>query len=357
MMKLPILPTQEIGSFKKPNYLIEVYKQWLRGEEVSDKLVKAIKTASIETIRLMEQSGLDIVWDGEMHRWEMYYHPVKYIDGIDFVGEVRIFDNKYFIKGSVVKPPKLLKNYHLEEYLFVKEHANKPVKLPVTGPYTLADWSFNEYYLKKWLNIEGDPMKARRKSKEELVFTIAKEIINPILKEIAKHNVFRIQIDEPAATTHPDEMDIFVEAFNKAVDGVDATITSHICYSDYTLLLDYINDLKTTQLALEFANRDTWNRGVDDESRRGYAFLKDLVEYSYKGEVGLGVVDVHTDRMEPVDLIVDRINYALKYIPAEKLFINPDCGLRTRSREIGKQKLVNMVEATKIVRKSLGIDT
>jgi len=350
-MKLPILPTQEIGSFRKPDYLINLYKRWITGEKIEEELNQAIEKASIETIRLLEEVGLDIVWDGEMHRWEMYYHPVLYIEGIEFIGQVRVFDNRYFIKGAVKREPRLTKNYHLEEYLFVKEHANKPVKLPVTGPYTLADWSFNEHYMRKWNKKEKNPRKIRYEAKAELTITIAKNIINPLLKEIAKHGVFRIQIDEPAATTHPDEMDIFIEAFNKAIGGVDATITTHICYSDYSILLPHIHDIKAVQFTLEFANRDTWERGLDDETRTGYKLLKELKEYSFDRELGLGVVDVHTNRIESVELIMDRIEYALKYIPAEKLFINPDCGLRTRTRQIAAQKLRNMVEATKKIRR------
>ena len=355
-MKLPLLPTQEIGSFRKPDYLISLWKRYISGEEVGEELDKAIEKASIETIRLLEDVGLDIVWDGEMHRWEMYYHPVTYIKGIQFVGQVRVFDNRYFIKGSVRSKPELVKNYHLDEYLFIKKHANKPVKLPITGPYTIADWSFNEYYIWKWNKLEKDPRKVRYNAKRELTIALAENIINPILKELSRHGVFRIQIDEPAATTHPDEMEIFLEAFNKAVEGVDATITTHICYSDYNILLPYMNRMETVQFALEFANRDTWERGVDDDKRKGYIFLKELKEHSYEGEIGLGVIDVHTNKIEPVELIMDRIEYALKYIPPEKLFINPDCGLRTRSRDIAKRKLRNMVEATKKIRRKYGND-
>jgi len=355
-MRLPLLPTQEIGSFRKPDYLMNLWKKYIAGEDVEKELKEAIEKASIETIRLFEDIGLDIVWDGEMHRWEMYYHPVTYIKGIDFVGQVRVFDNKYFVKGSVKREPELIKNYHLDEYLFVKEHADKPVKIPITGAYTLADWSFNEYYIWKWRKTGKNPREVRYSAKRELVLTLAEKIINPILKELTSNGVFRIQVDEPATTTHPDEMDILVEAFNKSVEGVKATITTHICYSDYKILLPYINEIKTVQYALEFANRDTWERGLDNDKRKGYLFLKELREYSYEGEIGLGVIDVHTNKIEPVELIMDRIEYALKYIPAEKLFINPDCGLRTRSRDIAAEKLRNMVEATKKIREKYGFE-
>ncbi len=355
-MSLPILPTQEIGSFRKPDYLLKEWGRYLRGEIGYEELKPTIERASKETVALLEDAGLDIVWDGEMHRWEMYHYPVEHIDGIEFVGRVRVFDNRYFLKGRVVSKPKLKKNYHLDEFLFVKSISNRPVKIPITGPYTLADWSFNEYYTLKWRRLEEDPRKIRFHAKREFTLDLASEVINPILKELSKHGVFRIQIDEPAATTHPSEMPIFVEAFNKAVKGVEATITTHICYSDYEILLPYMDRLNTVQFALEFANRDTRSRGVSDDVRKGYSLLKGLSELGVDKEIGLGVVDVHTDFIEPVELIADRIRYALKYLPPERLFINPDCGLRTRSREVGYKKLKNMVEAVKLVRKEYGFE-
>ena len=353
-MNIPILPTQEIGSFRKPKYLIIAWKKFMN-REIDEKILKEnIIKASRETITLLEKIGLDIVWDGEMHRWEMYHHPISNIKGIEFIGQVRVFDNRYFIKGSVKSKPRLIKNYHVEELKFVLDNAIKPVKIPVTGPYTLADWSFNEYFIKKWRDIEKDPILYRYNAKRELTVEIAKNIINPLLRELDKENVYRIQIDEPAATTHPNEMEIFVESFNEAIKGIETTVTTHICYGDYTRLLPYMNEIKARQYALEFANRDTWNRGVDDDTRKGYQLLKELEEYSYDREIGLGVVDVHTNRIEPVELIMDRIEYALKFIAPEKLFINPDCGLRTRSREIGAKKLSNLIEATRNIRKKYG---
>jgi len=350
-MSLPLFPTQEIGSFRKPNYLLDAWRKYLSSEISYDELKPYIDKASIETIKLLEEVGLDIVWDGEMHRWEMYHYPVEHIDGIEFVGQVRVFDNRYFLKGRVLSKPHLKKNYHLGEYLFVKKHANKPVKIPITGPYTLSDWTFNEYYTLKWRDIEKDPIRARYNAKKEFTLDLAENVLNPILKELSKYGVFRIQIDEPAATTHPSEMPIFVEAFNKAVEGVKATITTHICYSDYSILLPYMNDLNTVQYALEFANRDTRSLGLDDEARKGYSILKEISDYGVDKEIGLGVIDVHTNFIEPVELIIDRIKYALKYIDPNKLFINPDCGLRTRSRDIAATKLRNMVKAVKIVRR------
>ena len=346
-----MLYTQEIGSIKKPRYLIDKFKMFIDGKISYDELKPYIESASLDTIRMLEATGLDIVYDGEMHRWEMYHHPITFIEGIEIAGYVRVWDNFYFLKGRVIDKPHLRKNYHLDETLFIIEKARKRVKIPVTGPYTLADWTFNEYYRRRDLD---DPVKADYEAKYEFTMDLAKNIINPILRELSKLDIYRIQIDEPAATTHPSEMDIVVDAFNQSIEGVEKQVSIHICYSDYSLLIPYLDKFKTVQFTLEFANRDSWRLGVEDDARTGYKFLKELIDYGYEGELGLGVIDVHTDRIEPPELIRDRILYALKYIPPEKLFINPDCGLRTRSRELAYIKLRNMVEAVKSVNSLMG---
>ena len=156
---------------------------------------------------------------------------------------------------------------------------------------------------------------------------------------------FEIQLDEPATTTHPDEMNIVVDSLNKSVEGIEnVEFTIHVCYSrDYNLLYDVMNDIKIDGLNLEFANRDTLESGISDDKRPGFNDLKYFNERNDgKKFMGLGVTDVHIDYVEPVKLIEDRINYALKILPPDLIRLNPDCGLRTRSREIGYAKLKNM---------------
>ena len=356
-MNLPLLPTQEIGSLRKPEYLVLGWKKYLRGEIEYKELRPLIRRASKRVLKFLENIGIDIIWDGEMHRWEMYHHPISNIEGIEKTGLVKVFDNTYYMKGNIVSKPKATKNYHLEELIYVKAESSKPIKIPVTGPYTLVDWSYNEYYNRKWMKIESDRTLIGYNAKREASLHIARQIINPILTELSKHSPYRIQIDEPAATSHPSEIEIFIEAFNEAVEGVEEIVNLHICYGDYTPILPYLDQLKTRQLTLEFANRDSWNRGVDDDERKGYHFLKELKEHSYEGEIGLGVIDVHTKKIEPIELIQDRIEYALKYLDVEKIFINPDCGLRSLPNRYAKAKLKNMVCAVKRIRNKLGMES
>lgn len=326
---------QEIGSVKKPDYLIRSYKK---------KEYDALKRKALEeTIKMMEDAGLDNIGiGGEMYRWEMYENPVDHLDGFVYYGKVRSFDNRYYRKASIVGPIRRKSSAYLEEFIDAQQIAKKDLKVPITGPYTILDWSFNDYY-KKRIDIGYDLAK----------------VINEEILELKKHwkrnDVLRIQIDEPAASTHPDEVPLFVEIFNEAVKNLDGIkISSHICYSkDYRSLYPEILDMKTTQLALEFSNRDTEKLGLDDDARRGFAIIKDLVDFGEDREIGIGVIDVHTDFIEPPELVRDRILYVAKFYNPEKIIINPDCGLRTRARDIAYQKLRSLVEGTKMAEKEL----
>lgn len=330
-------PTQEIGSLKKPEWLLEL----VRNKQISDEdKAKARNDAAYLNIKTLEDIGLDIIYDGEVRRIEMYEYPVRYINGFEFAGLVRSWDNKYYKKARCISRVAYKTDFHLEEFKFVKDSSNRTIKVPVTGPYTLADWSYNEYY----------------DSKEEFVIDLARNVVRPLIMDLVKHGAQVIQIDEPAATTHPSEMKIFAEAINECAKGVDAKITVHACYSgnDYQALVPYAAEIKATQFALEFANRDSWKLGTTDDVRNGYSVLKSLKEHGFNGEVGLGVVDVHVDEMESAELVRDRLLYAAKVLgDPTKVYANPDCGLRTRTRNIAFEKLRRVVQGAELAREAL----
>lgn len=330
---------QEIGSVKKPEWLVPILKNKNATPEQKER---ARDDAAYLNIRMFEDTGLDIVYDGEARRVEMYEYPAKNIHGMIFSGRIRSWDNRYYRKARVVDKLQYQKCYHLEELKFVKQHARKIVKIPVTGPYTMADWSYNEYY----------------KTKEDLVLDFAKQVMRPLVKDLVAAGAEIVQIDEPAATTHPSEMKIFVDGFNEVAKGINAKFTCHICYSgnNYAALFPAVLDMKVDQFTLEFANRDTWELGMSDEKRIGYISLKMFKGYGSKAGIGLGVNDVHVDKVEDPKLIRDRILYAVKVLGDPKLvYTNPDCGLRTRTREVAFAKLRALVEGTVMARKQLGI--
>lgn len=371
-----LFPVEEIGSLPKAPWLLSYLRNMPVGQSGFDHLSKwskvsgfeneaetrAILTqpkdaakqtrlrelASIFALRYLESAGLDYVYDGEENRIEMYEHPVRNSGGFEFYGHVRSFDSRYYRKAACVSKVAFRQAYHLDEFLLVKQHAKRQVKVPITGPYTIAEWSFNEYYQKRRAADYDDLRKLKFEAKRDFVLEVAKQIIQPNLKALVDAGAEWIQIDEPALTTKPDEVQFFVDAYNECTAGLPCKLSVHICFSDYRLLYPYILDLKNcSQLALEFANRD-------DEKRSAYDQLNLLNEFGDKREVGLGVADVHVDDIESPDLIRSRIDYAAKILgDRERIYVNPDCGLRTRSWDVAYTKLTNIVKGAELAKQSV----
>ncbi|MHB1908915.1 MAG: uroporphyrinogen decarboxylase/cobalamine-independent methonine synthase family protein [Nitrososphaerales archaeon] len=402
-------PTQEIGSIAKPSWRvkgvsgesritqkdIEEAEKWGRQLEIpnylelvgllkkmaareghpADQEKDFIRNWSVKfVLSLFDRVGLDRVYSGEQWRVEMYEHLVRNIQGFKLLGSVHSFDYKYFTKGSIVAPPKFTNPIHLEEFEFVKSCTSKEIKIPITGPYTAVDWSFNEYYeglvrsKSTNLNLRQMHFEARR----EFILALVRDALRPEVENLIQNGARWIQIDEPAITTRPDdeEMSLFVEATNELTRGFgNCTFSLHNCYSDYKLLARYspdLNDVK--QLALEFANRDSTSLGTSIEERNGYADLQAFEDEGYEGGFGLGVLHVHDysgqagngaqlegrNIMETPKLVRDRILVASKLLKdPSRISVNPDCGLRTRSWDVTFAKLKAMEEGTKLAREQV----
>ncbi|HDD70072.1 MAG TPA: hypothetical protein ENG19_02980, partial [Candidatus Bathyarchaeota archaeon] len=335
---------------------LKQFVQVLR-EKDSPKRRKAIREWSAKfAIKFFEKAGLDVVFDGEQWRSEMYEHFIRRVAGFQFLGYVKSFDYRYFNKAACVSEPKYVKPIYLEEFLFTKQNATKKVKVPFTGAYTLVDWTFNEYYEKKIDGKIGDFTRRKFEAKREFLFNLIKNVIRPEIRNLVDSGAEWIQIDEPAATTNPsdEEMELFVEAFNETVRGFNCKFSLHNCYSNYKILAKYAPELRNcSQLALEFANRDSRQTGTG-KIRTGYEEIKIFEEYGFSGNYGLGVVDVHSNFVEPPELVRDRVLHAVKIVgDASRIWVNPDCGLRTRSWDVSFQKLKNMVLGAELARKSL----
>lgn len=374
-MKQKLFPTQEIGSLAKPAWLVK----GLRGGRVTPtelaelhRWAKALRftrearrveelaaappgprrdlelrdLGSHHHVKFLEAAGLDYVYDGEVHRVEMYEHPIRHSQGFTFYGHVRSFDNRYYRKAAATGEVSSKVPYHLEEYEFVASKAKRTVKVPVTGPYTLADWSFNEYYLdraskaRKHRSVRDLHIAAKR----DLALDIAKKIVRPNLKALLEAGARVIQIDEPAATTKPDEVEVFVEAFNEATRGLGADFPVHICLSDYRVLFPAALEMKHCSMWM-------WELANKAASEDAYRFLDLIDEYDDHRKVGVGVVDSHSDKVEGAELVRDRLLRASEVLEdPSRIFVNPDCGLRTRSLDVAFEKLKNMVEGAKMAR-------
>lgn len=407
-----IFPTQEIGSIAKPSWrvrgvsdeakitsqdIVEA-ERWGKTLEIEncesliDLLKKrqtlstppgeiekdAIRDWSVRyVLRLFDKANLDHVYSGEQWRVEMYEHLVRNIQGFKLLGSVHSFDYKYFTKGAVVDEPRFRQPIHLAEFEFVKSNTSKLVKIPITGPYTVVDWSFNEFY-ETQLRNEYDPEKLpdlRRiyfEARRKFMIDLVKNVLRREVSELISHGATWIQIDEPAVTTRPDdeEMELFVDAINELTSGFSGcTFSVHNCYSDYRLLARYAPRLRDiTQLALEFANRDSTELGVSLDERPGYAVLQNFIDQGYSGGIGLGVTHVHdySDKpgngarvegrsiIESPELIRDRILVASKILrDPSRISVNPDCGLRTRTWDVTYEKLLAMDRGAELARRSI----
>ncbi len=393
-----LFPTQEIGSLPKFSWRTKPFrsiplqdsdlasaKEWGRRLRVKDApaLLKLLKKRSgfnaREHLRIVDFSmlyalgmqetagsgkadgrGLDIVWSGEQARTEMYETPVSSISGFEFIGKVRAFDNKYWREASIRKRPAFQSNYHLPEFRFVKRRTRREVKVPVTDAITIMAWSDHFHYSRKWAKASLPPSRKNFEARREFTLDLARvirRVIQGLVAEGAKH----IQIDIPAATQYQtvEDAKLVAESFNETTRGVNASFSVHSCFPPhrgYALLFPYILEMKKcARFSFEYANRDSYGRGTTPESRPGYADLALFKEYGYEGELGVGVVHVHTDRLPSVGTVRDRVLFAAKAadLGPERIFVTPDCGLRTRSPEVAYAMLGLTVDGAEAARGAL----
>jgi 5-methyltetrahydropteroyltriglutamate--homocysteine methyltransferase len=375
--------TREIGSLAKPGWRvkaiagrpieesdIEEAQRWGErlGVEDVEELTEILRPNSegftdsdrqkihdfsaLYGIRLLERAGLDVVYDGEQRRSEMYDHAVRHATGFETRGTVRSFDNKYYTKAAVVEKPLVKKAYDLEEFEFVRSHTDRTVKVPFTGAYTIVDWSYDEHYAKDGTMLGA--AKERAEARQRFGVDVARDVVRPNVLGLVEAGAEWVQIDEPAATTRPEEVPLVVETFNATREGVNARASMHICFSDYNCLFPHVERLDDCyELQLEFSNRDSKELGTKAEDRPGYDVLERFAESAWDGKIGLGVIDIHTNFIEPPELVRDRILYATRVLGPERIEVNTDCGLRTRTWEVSLEKLNNMVEGAHLAEREL----
>ena len=325
------LLTTVVGSYPKPKWLDRTRELHERDVDEPDLKVRddARQEALDDAARLIteehERAGLDVVTDGEMRRNEMVEYFAHRIEGYEFNGPVKVWGHNYFDKPSVVDEVAYDEPWLIDEFEFTDDVAGRPVKVPITGPYTLADWSFNEVY----------------DTGEELAYELA-DLVNREIEGLVEAGARYVQIDEPALATTPDDHAIVGECLERIVAGVpeEVRIGLHVCYGDYSRIYPEINDYPIDEFDVELCNGD-------------YEQVDVFTDPEFEPDLAMGVVDAHTDEVESVAEIKENILHAFEIAPPEKVTISPDCGVKLLPREVAYGKMRNMVRAAREVEEEL----
>ncbi len=323
-MNLPLLATSAVGSYPKPAYLLEARRKALRQQISKQELTALEQRATREWIQIQEDIGLDLLVDGEQYRGDMVAYFADEMEGFAIAGLVRSYGNRYYPKPVVVGPVGRRHPVTVEWFKFAQSLTKRPVKGMLTGPYTIAEWSFNEHY----------------PTRRELVLELARAV-GEEARDLEKAGARYIQIDEPAIHTRPDEdFELALEAMEIVTDGLSAYTVSHICYGDVPRIYPRVLKLAVDQLDLALKNEH-------------FALLETFKQARFTKDIGVGVVDAHSHRVESVEEVAEGIRKTLQVIPAEQIMVSPDCGLKTRAIDETVGKLRAMVDGAKVVRNEL----
>jgi 5-methyltetrahydropteroyltriglutamate--homocysteine methyltransferase len=317
--------TTTVGSFPKPPQLERARQQHARGEISADALFQLERDETVKLIKRQEEIGLDILVDGELYRGDMTTYFAERMPGFAISNPVRSYGNRYYRKPIAVGPIRRTKPLTVEWWKFAQSQTKQPIKGMLTGPYTMMDWSFNEHY----------------PSREAMAMDLA-AAINEEALALQEAGAKYIQIDEPAVSVRPDELPLAVKALGRAAQGLKAKTITHICYGDFDVIYPALLDLPVDQIDLEMAN-----------SR--YDLLDRFKAQPFTKEIGYGVLDVHNHRVETKDEVKQGILRGLEVLKPEQMYVDPDCGLKTRTMDEAFAKLQVMVDAVREVRAERGI--
>jgi 5-methyltetrahydropteroyltriglutamate--homocysteine methyltransferase len=297
------LLTTSVGSLPKPDYLVRARALAARGSMSRAELDEHARRATREWIAIQEDVGLDVLVDGEMYRGDMVAYFAENLDGMAVSGLVRSYGNRYYKKPVAVGPVRRTGPITVDWWRYAQSLTPRPVKGMLTGPYTLCDWSFDDHY--------GD--------RREMVLALA-EAVREEAEALQAAGARYIQIDEPAVSTRLDELDLAIEGLGVVTRRLDAHTTTHMCYGRFEDVYPRLLDLPVDEIDLEMANS-------------GLELLERFREHPFGKDIGFGVVDVHSHRVPPVEEVRARIERALDYLRPEQVYVDPDCGLKTRTVE------------------------
>lgn len=335
--QLPLLPTTTIGSFPQSAEVRQARQLFRKGEWTQAQYDKFIQAQIQHWIQLQEEIGLDVLVHGEFERTDM----------VEFFGEKLIgfaFTQNGWVQsyGSrCVKPPLIYgdvdfdKPMTVEETVYAQSLTTKPVKGMLTGPITILNWSF----------VRDDI------SRQEVALQLALALRQEV-EALEASGIEMIQVDEPALReglplkrkNWDHYLNWAVQAFRISTATVKPTtqIHTHMCYCEFNDIIKEIRDIDADVISIE-------------SSRSHGELISSFEATTYDKGIGLGVYDIHSPRVPHVEEMLNMIQRALKVLPAELFWVNPDCGLKTRNKAETVAALIKMVQATKEARETLSI--
>ncbi|MGR6543647.1 5-methyltetrahydropteroyltriglutamate--homocysteine S-methyltransferase [Paenibacillus tundrae] len=330
--QLPLLPTTTIGSFPQSAEVRKARQSWRKGEWNQERYTDFIHQHINTWIGLQEEIGLDVLVHGEFERTDMVEFFGEKLAGFAFTqnGWVQSYGSR------CVKPPVIFGdvafdgNMTVEETVYAQSQTKKPVKGMLTGPITIMNWSF----------VRDDI--PREHIAYQLAYALRQEV-----EALEQAGIGMIQVDEPAVREglplKVNEQEAYlawaVKAFKITTCTVQDTtqIHTHMCYCEFHDMIGSIEAMDADVISIE-------------TSRSHGELIHSFELNTYKLGIGLGVYDIHSPRVPSVKEMTDMIQRALRVLPAQLFWINPDCGLKTRGYDETVASLQNMVEATRLAR-------
>jgi 5-methyltetrahydropteroyltriglutamate--homocysteine methyltransferase len=331
-LKLPTLPTTTIGSFPQTAEIRSLRARHRRGSIDRRTYEAGMRTYIDDAVAFQEEVGLDVLVHGEPERNDMVEYFGQLLQGclVTDNGWVQSYGSR------CVKPPIIygdvsrLEPMTVDWALYAQSRTDRPVKGMLTGPVTILEWSF----------VRND--QPREVTARQLAFAIRDEVA-----DLEAAGIKVIQIDEPALreglplheAERKDYLAWAVSAFKLAASGVrdDTQIHTHMCYAEFNDIIDSIAAFDADVISIE-------------ASRSRMELLGAFTDFEYPNELGPGLFDIHSRRVPDTSEMVDLLSAALEVLPADRLWVNPDCGLKTRRWEEVRPAIANLVAAARDVR-------
>jgi 5-methyltetrahydropteroyltriglutamate--homocysteine methyltransferase len=337
------LLTTVVGSYPQPEWLID--RKGLASTAVprirvsdlwripAEHLEEAQDDATRVAIRDMERAGIDIISDGEVRRESYSNRFATALEGIDLdrPGQITGSTGRPTPVPRVVGPIRRVRPVQVRDVQFLRAHTDRRIKATVPGPFTLAQQAQNEYY----------------PDRESLAMAYA-ACVNDEVKALFAAGADVVQLDEPWLRTNPDEARAYaVAAINKALEGVTGTTALHLCFGYAAVVQN-----KPGRYSFLTELEGSVVHQISIEAAQPKLDLAVLREFSTKTIV-LGVLDLSDRHIEAPESIAARLREALRYVPAERLMVAPDCGMKYLPRDVAYRKLRAMVLGAAIVNVSL----